>query len=269
MDTFSSPTLNDDLKQVLAEVPPPIRAFIASGKVQVIAKNLMQKNQLHIDQGAIIGRELILLLLGINTPSEFTQALTEEAKLAQQTVSSIMQDVNTQIFIPLREQMRSSGSQASASPQRPPAPPVPVPSRPVVASGVVRPPPQSPRYFHLENKLPAPRPVQPPVAVRPPASVSQTDSRKLLEDHKEPSPSLKATEGTAHIEFSKAPVTPAETPLRQALRAVAPPPNLPGALRPTETFGKGGMPPSPTPPPPPAPPASAPAAGIDPYREPI
>ena len=69
MNTPFGPTFEDDIKKILAEVPAPIRAFFASGKVAIFAKELMQKNQLHIDQGTIVERELIMLLLGINTPS--------------------------------------------------------------------------------------------------------------------------------------------------------------------------------------------------------
>src|SRR3989344_7339370 len=101
MDTPFDPTLEDDIKQVLAEVPPQIRALFASGKVEVVAKNLMQKYQLHIDQGAIVEREIILLTLGLKDPTEFAQALAEEAHLDQQTINGIVQDVNEQIFVPL------------------------------------------------------------------------------------------------------------------------------------------------------------------------
>ncbi len=163
MDTPFDPTLADDIKQLLTEVPPPIRAVFASGKVEAVAKNLMQKNQLHIDQGAIVEREIILLLLGLKSPGEFTQTLALEANLNQQTVSGIVQDVNTQIFIPLRDEMMV-GAKTTQQPVRPVAPP-PSRSKPVVPA-----PAQPTSHFHLENKLPPP---VPPTPKAPPPSSSR------------------------------------------------------------------------------------------------
>jgi len=286
MDTPPNPTPDDDLKQVLAEVPAPIRALIASGKVQVIAKNLMQKNQLHIDQGAIIGRELILLLLGINTPSEFARTLVTDANLNQKIIDSVMQDVNTQIFIPLREEERKgpeekseqpakqsvkpitsyvhpqNGNQISANPtqanpQLPPRPPqmyAPMPklgqNRPIEPSGVGE-TSQSPKYFHLENKISVPpKDVQSTVPPPPPVKVSQPikigmpvrataaitqgpiSDEKLLEDHEEPHIDLKtnlpkeATKDAVKIPMPPTPPTPPT------------PPNLPGSM-PAQTIPPG------------------------------
>src|SRR3989344_6758561 len=141
MDTPFDPTLEDDIKQVLAEVPPPIRAYFASGKVETVAKDLMKKNQLHIDQGAIVEREIILLLLGLKDPTEFTQALAQEAQLDQQTVNGIVQDVNDQIFVPLREEMQKRGD--ITQPAKPPE--VAKPALSSVAPVVTMPPPAPPR----------------------------------------------------------------------------------------------------------------------------
>ncbi len=127
MDTPFDPALEDDIKQLLTEVPQPIRAFFASGKVEAVAKNLMQKYRLHIDQSAIMEREIILLLLGLKNPAEFTQALAEEAKIEPQMVKNIVQDVNTQIFIPLQAEEMKGGEMKKEQP---------------------------PEHFHLENKLP-------------------------------------------------------------------------------------------------------------------
>ncbi|MBU6388357.1 hypothetical protein KGQ72_00540 [Patescibacteria group bacterium] len=271
MDTPPNSTLEDDIKQLLTEVPPPIRTFFASGKVEMAAKNLMQKNRLHIDQGAVVEREIILLLLGLKDPAEFNKALAEEAKLNQETITSIVRDVNDQIFVPLREQMMKSGTGNA------PQPSTPQPPKAAVPSAIPRPPGNTPRppmvpgaggqpqrFMHLENKIPLPpRPAgQSGVAAihhAPLTPPKPLENSKLLEDHEEP-----------HIEFHKAP-TP---PIQPAPRVNAPPPNLPGAMPPRVT---SEVRPSPTIPKvePPAPPKpSAPLApnrpySVDPYREPI
>ena len=175
MDT-QQPTFDQDLSAVVSQLPAPIRAFFVNGKVEIVAKNLMQKYQLHIDQGAVVGREIILLLLGLKNAAEFVKTLAEEARLNQQTITGIVQDINTQIFIPLREEeMKSGEMKASPTPGLPKLIPVQKPSG------------TPPSHFHLQNKIAPPsRPAQPPA--------KPMDNRKLLEDHEEP-----------HIEFKKMP----------------------------------------------------------------
>ncbi|MCR4276362.1 MAG: hypothetical protein NUV90_03190 [Candidatus Parcubacteria bacterium] len=177
------PTFEESIKQVMQTLPPPIRSYLAEGKYTVVAQSLMAKYALRIDQGGVLEREIMLLLMGIENPEEFNQALVTEANLNQQTIAGIVQDVNTQIFSPLREEMRKgveafgkkSPQISSVMPARQPvvAPTAPRPS-PKAMEGIARPmgvPPapaagtgQSTSHFHLENKLP-PRPsAQVPVA---------------------------------------------------------------------------------------------------------
>jgi hypothetical protein len=208
------PTLEESIKQVMQTLPPPIRNYLGQGKYSIVAKNLMTKYGLHVDQGSILEREIMLLLMGIDTPEEFTQSLAEEANLSQQTISSIVQEVNTQIFMPLQEEMKREVATAPSA--RPVVQPttwkasVPQPPRPAQVNASVpsysyTPPTQTSQHFHLDNKIPPPpRSVQ--INQRP------VNIGRLLEDHEEP-----------HIDFNRTPMSP---------RAVPPPPNLPGAMPP-------------------------------------
>ncbi len=295
-------TFDESVKQVMQTLPPVVRDYLIQGKYTTVAKILMDKYGLRIDQGGVLEREIMLLLMGIDDPTEFAQALAEEARLGQEAIQRIAQDVNDQIFVPLQAEMRKGG--AGQQP-RPVGAPVPSYARPAQTPGVIGPPPQSPSYFHLENKIPAPpkamqgavpvRPTQssgrppvsnsaslPPKSVLPrPAGASRPglDPKRLLEDHEEP-----------HIDIKGA-----ETPLQQALRTVLPrpsvapgvvgppPPNLPGVItHPPLTPPTPIAPPQPPLPPTlpkPIPPAAPPAPPVspappkpysaDPYREPI
>lgn len=249
-------TLDESIKQVMQTLPPLIRAYLAQGKYTGVAKSLMAKYGLRIDQGGVLEREIMLLLMGIENPDEFTQALVEEARLDQKTISSIVQDINVQIFIPLREEeMRGEENKDIKNPtpanprfpQRPQSPTIPV---------------------HLENKISLPpkmpTPVPPvPEQLKPMPQVAiaapKPNDEKLLEDHEE-----------AHIEFNKSSI----------------PPNLPGAMPPRDipVVPKPPAPQFPKPipqpispispvPPPPTIPSSPPAPvtsyTVDPYREPI
>ena len=120
------PTLDDSIKQVMQILPPPIRGNLSQGKYSIVAKNLMDKYGLHVDQGGF-EREIMLLLMGIENHDEFAQALTEEANLDGKIVYDIMQDINTQIFVPLQEEMRKGAEIPGVEPEPPMPQPVPVP----------------------------------------------------------------------------------------------------------------------------------------------
>lgn len=264
------PSFDESIKQVIQTLPAPIRNYIAQEKYTVVARSLMAKYNLHIDQGSVIEREIVLLLMGVENPNDFIQALTSQARLDQKTVDGIVRDVNEQIFMPLRAEMRLAAAPAPAAPAKPT---VPQPPRPL-SPQQPRPQPaapraaEPPRYFHLQNKIPpAPRSVSnPKIAPLPPKAImprgGQTSpSPKLLEDHEEP-----------HIEFKK---------------TAPPPPNLPGVIHHAPLPRPIPPPPKPTPPPAPRPavtppmpkptpavpavPPTAPAKPYttDPYREPV
>ena len=268
-------TLDESIKQVMQTLPPVIRVYLAQGKYTAVAKNLMAKYGLRIDQAGVLEREIMLLLMGIENPDEFTKALIEEARLDQKTIDSIVQDINMQIFVPLREEERKNGTMVTPEPAKPVMPQprqestaapasvstyAPSPSEARQLAGVVGPPPQSPKYLYSEDKIISSRPAQPPhspvVHTTPPLEGQTFQNskpiagNKLLEDHEEP-----------HIEFAKAPMPSMPrlvTPVPPPSRPMTPSPNLPSAV-----------------PPPPSSPQSRPATppvrpyASDPYREPV
>lgn len=310
-------TLDESVAQVMQTLPPPIRSYLARGEYSVVTANLITKYGLHVDQGGVLEREIMLLLMGIESPEEFTQALTEEAQLSPQTISSIMQDVNTQIFVPLRGQLRrQTGSeprpQASGMESgrgnvpQPPNPLLP-PQAPLQAKPAPRPmnmnmprpsyyvpPLQSPKYApRVENEVmvrsiqqgplntgrqptppaipvqPMQRPPmqmqqpmqQPPAAIRPPASTIAPLPPKIVmpsiatTDSQQPTENYESGGSQASINLIRpAEALSTETPLKQALRTVLPPNNLPGAMPESDII----------PPTPKAPPVQY---SSDPYRE--
>ncbi len=255
MNTSQEPTFDQDLSTVVSQLPMPIRSFFISGKVEVIARGLMQKYKLHIDQGAIMEREIILLLLGLKNPTEFIKTLTEDAQLDQQTVDGIAQGVNDQIFVPLQEEMKSEAVTISA--QEKSQKPIPPRQQTATPAPMYAPPLQSPSYSYPEGNVASSSPVHPPPVPRRITPPSLVDTKiavhaatstvpkpsigeKLLEDHEEP-----------HIEFNKA-----SAPLRS--RSVTSSPMSPSS--------SGITPPASSTQP--APPTVRPYSS-DPYREPI
>src|SRR3989344_3857363 len=108
-DQRSAPNFDETIAQVMRTLPPVVRNYLGQGKYTTVAKILMAKYGLRIDQGGVLEREIMLLLMGVDDPTEFAQALAEEARLGQEVVQRIAQDVNDQIFVPLQAEMRKGG----------------------------------------------------------------------------------------------------------------------------------------------------------------
>lgn len=223
-------TLEESVKQVMQTLPPPIRDYLSRGKYTPVAKELMAKYGLRIDQGGILERGMMLLLMGIEDPAEFSKALVEEAKLDQQAVNGIMQDINEQIFVPLREEMRKGSV------------PAPTASKPIVAPA---PSAATPRVL-----IPAP-PVRKPALRDVLASVMKAPTAPAAQII--PTPAIVSV-----------PAVPLASP------RAAPPENLPGVPRPPQTVPAAPAQESRTEPPKQsAPAAPAKPYSIDPYREPV
>lgn len=251
---MTEPTLEESIQQVLPTLPPSVQDFFQQGKLGETARRLTERYMLHIDQGAILERELMAALLGVKGPDEIAEALYEDLPISKQTVQDIIADLNKEIFVPLREEMRKGGN-IPAVPQarvNTPAPNYSAP-RPQVANPTIAPlppkmvmPPASPA-LGLPKGSDIPKESM-PINIPPRRTLINLiqkpieSSDKLLEDHEEP-----------HIELKTA-----ETPLRQALRTVLPPDNLPGAIFHPEL---------PKPPMPPIAPLKS--YSTDPYHEPL
>ncbi len=210
-------TLEKSVREVMRTLPPAIRTYLSQGTYTSVAKSLITKYALRIDQGGILEREIMLLLMGIENPDEFTQSLAEEAKLDKKTIEGISQDINTQIFMPLQEGMKGGVTTAPDSSTS-------VLVHPRVKNMISRPATQAifPATVSLHGNIShSIQPVRPSVSSVPPvhspmiAAPKPKDNAKLLEDHEEP-----------HIEFNKAPTSsilpPAMPPLVPKVKIFTP-----------------------------------------------
>lgn len=178
MEPQQTLSFDESVKQVMKSLPPVIRNYITGEKYTTVARGLMAKYKLRVDQGGVLEREILLLLMGVENPDEFTQALTEDAQLNKVVIASIVQDVNDQIFVPLRKEEEKGGTvtqevrpslhtavasggvvpMLKVEPQmQPVAPKVEPRIQPAMQKTV----PQPVSNFNLENKIPVPRAAMP------------------------------------------------------------------------------------------------------------
>lgn len=149
-------TFEESIKEVMHTLPPPIRHYLSEGNCSLVAKNLMKKYNLHIDQGGVLERETILLLMGIENPTEFATSLKNEAAISADVIGNIMNDINEQIFLPLQNEMRNAKTQTFSSPASVPKITPPPPS--YMSPSPPRPPVTSSDNAPLPPKMAMPQP---------------------------------------------------------------------------------------------------------------
>ncbi len=246
-------TLEENIRQILPTLPLPIQKFFQQGKLGEIAQLLMERYALHVDQGTVLERELMFMLLGLKSPDEFAAEIYEQLPISEQTVQDMLADINQEVFIPLREEEMKPAPPAAWKESAPPAP-RPAPVNAGVPSYVYAKPKQSsPQYFHLENKIP------PPQSLREGRLTSLNPQKllaeeKLLEDHEEPHIELNELKKALEQVVPEQVSTLRMAEVRQVNKAEVPA-NLPGVV----------IPPTPVVPATPI----VKSYSADPYREPI
>lgn len=178
-------TLEENIRQILPTLPLPIQKFFEQRKLGETARRLMERYALHIDRGTILEQELMLLLLGLKNPDEFTEDLYAQLPISKQTVLDIIADINKEVFIPLREEEMKSKENDTGRPsvQKPLATLSPQANDEKFLEDHEEP------HFEI-NKIPFP----PKKIVPPPANLPG-----VVVPPPAPHPSPKATEGTAKI----------------------------------------------------------------------
>lgn len=154
-------SLDDQIEILMEDLPEPIQAFLRGPERDATSTRLSQKYNLHADQAGAFERAYLYMLLGVNSPDEFTQDL-KDAGLPPDTIRGLTNDVNEQVFKKLRDQeLTPSSTEAAAytEPQRPVVPVMqvgtPTPPPQVVPELVapVAPAPEPARVSHLINLI--------------------------------------------------------------------------------------------------------------------
>lgn len=103
-----------------------------------------QKHQLSIEQVEILSKQAGLVMLGFEHPSKFIGNIARALEVPEEKVRAIAEDINVEIFRPVRESLRkihgiqevaSKAPEVSQTKELPKPPPLPMP-RPQGASGV-------------------------------------------------------------------------------------------------------------------------------------
>ena len=147
-------------------LPYPIRAYIADEELGAVVLAVGKTYNLHVDTIGALERETTNMLLGIINPEQFVAEL-KSAGIPQESISNIVAELNTKIFVPLREKMRNQEPEEAAAT---------APQVPINQTQKVTPTPSMsiPAVSPIAQQSAAPiTPPTPQVAPVPPVSVSQ------------------------------------------------------------------------------------------------
>lgn len=259
---FEDMTSEEAVELLVGQLPAPVQNFLASPERSEIARELSQKYNLHVDQAGEFERAYLFMLLGIATPEEFTASLRKTG-LTQDVINGLSEDINTRVFMRLRDAERNGTAPAPFLSQKPvPLPPPALDYQPAVPTL-----PGSPVAAPMPVPAPPPAPVQ-EVAPAPQAIIPQQHFVHSMPNTQPQSGWHPAAAVHIFVPTHTA-QQPQVAPIQQAQEVV-----------PTYTQAPEPVAPAPVPPveevPAYVPPASVPVTpqvkkvfGTDPYREPI
>lgn len=125
--------ITERLKELPQYVKEAISSVSPSAKVGVIAK----RNNLHVDQAAVLEQEVLLAMLGISDPNQFAQSLVSEGGFERHVADKIAGEVAEDLFLPIRDAMRRFTDEEASKETSPPST-SPQTQTPAEASGIVR-----------------------------------------------------------------------------------------------------------------------------------
>lgn len=148
--------VNTAVSSLMEDLPLPVQDFLRSDERDAVTRELSAKYNLHVDQAGDFERSFLFMLLGIASPEEFVSNLTL-AGLAPEAISGLAADINTRVFMRLRDaQMNPVSVPVKSAPISLPAldyqpPAVTLPGSPVSAPMPAQTAPAAPESTVPEN----------------------------------------------------------------------------------------------------------------------
>jgi hypothetical protein len=116
------------IKEKYEELPDLVRNIIDEFDWQDAIRKISDLNNLRIDQGALLEREVVYIFLGIDDEEHFKDNLIKEAQLNEQQADKVTADVSKNVFDPILSKIENKTNEPEAdfeevTPQIPPIQP--------------------------------------------------------------------------------------------------------------------------------------------------
>lgn len=185
--------MNEDLvqqiQQRIAELPADVQAAIASSDFDKKLQAIGQRHGLHLDQMQKLGDEVMLVMIGLMSADNFAANIAGEVGIDAEKAGRIATDVNAEIFIAIRESLKTiaaSPAQGAPTPANPVAPtqstPPAAPATPITAT----PPTQATTPVHPAEMMLSQKTVTVPPPANTPAPLPQKPTNYKADPYREP-----------------------------------------------------------------------------------
>lgn len=101
----------DDVTKAYKELPAVVRTTIENSNWEEKLNTLLKKFSLRIDQVSILENNIVFVMVGLMSVSDFVTSLREDADIKER-VDELVADIDTEIFSPIREVLISKAATA-------------------------------------------------------------------------------------------------------------------------------------------------------------
>ncbi len=112
--------IKNDIEERMAELPEDIRAAILASDFEEKIRAIGAKQNLHVDQTGTLGDAAMLIMLGFSPHETFESTIAANLNVPLDKARELAADINTQIFLPIRESMKKFAGESDEV-VRPPA----------------------------------------------------------------------------------------------------------------------------------------------------
>ena len=144
--------MNDEVKKIIGEsykrLPFDLKKAIVSNETRQRLQAVVERHQLYSDQTDDLEMETALVMLGLRPPADFITNVKNALNVSEEKARAIAEDINTEIFRPVRESLKKIHGISEAPPTTPPLtipplnlPPTPPPIVPKPPPPLLTPPP--------------------------------------------------------------------------------------------------------------------------------
>ncbi|MBL7046003.1 MAG: hypothetical protein ISR99_03180 [Parcubacteria group bacterium] len=94
------------IQEHFEKLPQTLKEAIHSSNFQDKLLAISKKHRLHINQGATLENETLLVMMGLDDASSFTKNLQNELEISKEQAEQITADVAKEILLPIRESLK-------------------------------------------------------------------------------------------------------------------------------------------------------------------
>ena len=95
--------IKNKIEERFSSLPKGLQDAITSSNLRPTLQEIVKEKKLHIDQGALLEDETLLVMLGLESSDNFSRNLQDNLKINPIQANEITEEINLKIFVPIRQ----------------------------------------------------------------------------------------------------------------------------------------------------------------------